>query len=118
MNPTVVENTETTEIVERNEMPVNNQAAETPTALVPNDIAQDLRSKWDSIQGAFVDDPKSAVSEADKLVDYTMKRIDEVFTKERENLERQWSSGADASTEDLRVALRRYRSFFQRLLSV
>ena len=80
--------------------------------------AQDFRSQWDAIQAGFVDDPRRAVEQADSLVAETMKRLAEVFADERANLERQWDSGDNVSTEDLRVALQRYRSFFDRLLSL
>jgi hypothetical protein len=80
--------------------------------------ANDLRGKWDAIQVGFVDEPRRAVEQADSLVAGTMKRLAEIFADERNNLERQWDKGENVSTEDLRLALRRYRSFFSRLLSV
>ena len=80
--------------------------------------ANQLRSRWDAIQVAFVDEPRQAVQQADHLVADTMKRLAEIFAEERNNLEHQWDKGEGVSTEDLRVALRRYRSFFSRLLSV
>ncbi len=70
------------------------------------------------VQTGFVDEPRRAVEEADALVADLMKRLAEGFAKERSSLERQWDRGDRISTEDLRVALRRYRSFFQRLLSI
>jgi len=80
--------------------------------------AGDLRAKWDAIQVGFVDEPRRAVQEADGLVAVAMKRLAEQFAAERSTLESQWDRGGDVSTEDLRIALRRYRSFFGRLLSV
>ena len=77
-----------------------------------------LRTQWDSIQVGFVDEPRKAVEEADGLVAVAMKRLAEQFAEERSRLEEQWDRGGDISTEDLRLALRRYRSFFGRLLSV
>ena len=77
-----------------------------------------FRGRWHDIQGSFVDEPKEAVKKADELVAAVVKRLAEVFADERSKLEREWSAGQDVSTEDLRVALRRYRSFFDRLLSV
>jgi hypothetical protein len=79
--------------------------------------AQELRSGWDSIQTGFVDNPRQAVEQADHLVAQTIKRLAEVFANERNQLEQQWSRGDNVSTEDLRIALQRYRSFFDRLLS-
>jgi hypothetical protein len=86
--------------------------------LFPNDQADHLRTEWTEIQGAFVDAPREAVQRADALVANTMKRIAEVFAAERQNLEQQWDRGDNVTTEDLRVALQRYRGFFDRLLSV
>jgi hypothetical protein len=80
--------------------------------------ANELRGRWDAIQVGFVDEPRKAVEQADNLVAGTMKRLAEIFAEERGKLESQWDQGENASTEDLRLALRRYRSFFARLLSV
>ena len=88
------------------------------TALFPPDETQTLRSRWDTIQTGFVDEPRRAVEQADALVAEAMKRLAEIFAQAREDLEGQWSRGDDVSTEDLRLALQRYRSFFDRLLSV
>jgi hypothetical protein len=77
-----------------------------------------LRSRWDAIQVGFVDEPRRSVQEADSLVATAMKRLAEQFAAERSTLEGQWDRGGDVSTEDLRIALRSYRSFFGRLLSV
>ena len=78
----------------------------------------DLRSRWQRIQGGFVDEPRAAVQDADELVATTMKRLAEIFANERSQMESEWSRGDEVSTEDFRQALRRYRSFFDRLLSV
>ena len=86
--------------------------------LFSTEEAINLRLKWDSIQVGFVDEPRRSVQEADSLVAATMKRLAEQFAAERSNLESQWDRGSDISTEDLRIALRRYRSFFGRLLSI
>lgn len=86
--------------------------------LFPARETEELRGRWQSIQAGFVDEPRKAVEQADGLVAAAMKRLAEVFASERERLESQWDRGDDVSTEDLRVALRRYRSFFDRLLSM
>jgi hypothetical protein len=86
--------------------------------LFPNDEAERLRSEWTNVQSGFVDEPREAVQRADQLVAGTMKRIATVFAEERHNLEQQWDRGDNVTTEDLRVALQRYRAFFDRLLSV
>jgi|SRR5579862_926921 len=86
--------------------------------LFPNNELEDLRNRWNAVQGTFVDEPRRAVEQADGLVASAMKRLAEVFAQERSNLEQQWDRGDNVSTEDLRIALQRYRSFFQRLLSI
>src|ERR1700693_4437353 len=86
--------------------------------LFPNNELEDLRNRWSAVQTAFVDEPRSAVEQADGLVAAAMKRLAEVFAEERSRLEQQWDRGNNVSTEDLRIALQRYRSFFQRLLSI
>lgn len=78
----------------------------------------EFRGKWDGIQAGFVDEPRRAVELADGLVAEAMTRLAEIFANERKGLEGQWDRGGDVTTEDLRLALRRYRSFFSRLLSV
>jgi hypothetical protein len=82
------------------------------------DAAKDFRTQWDSVQISFVDDPKEAVRKADELVAQVMKSLAQSFSVERAKLEGQIDQSGQASTENLRVALRRYRSFFQRLLSL
>jgi hypothetical protein len=89
-----------------------------PMPMFAGAEAAGYRTQWDAIQTGFVDEPRRAVQEADALVALVMKRLSEVFTNERTSLERQWGEGDESSTEDLRVALRRYRSFFERLLSL
>jgi len=79
---------------------------------------KEFRARWDAIQVRFVDDPRGVVQHADDLVAVTMKRLAEMFAAERAKLEDQWDRGDNVSTEDLRLALRRYRSCFGRLLSV
>jgi len=78
----------------------------------------ELRARWSSVQTGFVDNPRASVEQADELVAAVMKQLAEVFAAERANLEADWTEGEDVSTEDLRLAFRRYRSFFDRLLSV
>jgi deoxyribodipyrimidine photolyase len=86
--------------------------------LLPNHEMDQFWSQWNAIQAKFVDDPETSVEAADSLVAQVMKRLAEVFSEEREQLESQWRQGEEVSTENLRVALQRYRSFFNRLLSL
>jgi hypothetical protein len=88
-----------------------------PSALLASKEATDMRSRWSAIQIGFVDDPRHAVEMADSLVAEMMQRLAQIFAAQRAQLEGRWSSGQDVSTEDLRLALRQYRSFFDRLLS-
>lgn len=86
--------------------------------LFPENELRDFRNRWDQAQGAFVDEPRQAVEQADSLVANVVKRLAEQFAEERAKMEKQWDRGDNVSTEDLRQALRRYRSFFDRLLSI
>jgi hypothetical protein len=86
--------------------------------LFPEAEAEALRNRWTDIQAGFVDEPKHAVEDADGLVAEVIKRLAETFAEERRKLEQQWDRESDISTEDLRVALQRYRSFFSRLLTL
>jgi hypothetical protein len=85
--------------------------------LFPEDELHNFRARWDQVQTSFVDEPRHAVEQADSLVANVVKRIAEQFSTARTQLEKQWDSGDNVSTEDLRQALRRYRSFFDRLLT-
>jgi hypothetical protein len=77
---------------------------------------QDLRDRWRALQARFVDEPRDTVSEADSLVAELLRDLAQSFDGARSKLEDQWSSGEDVSTEDLRITLQRYRSFFESLL--
>jgi hypothetical protein len=88
------------------------------SALFADDECQSLWKRWDEMQAGFVDEPRRAVQDADTLVAETMQQLANTFARERNNLEQQWGRGDNVSTEDLRIAFRRYRSFFKRLLSV
>ena len=84
--------------------------------LLPDDVVDDLRPRWADIQASFVDAPRRAVEQADGLVADAIHRLAEAFAQARSDLERDWDRGEEVSTEDLRLALRRYRTFFDRLL--
>ena len=104
---------------------VNESVAAEPQAETTNGEAlfattdlSGLRSRWDDVQATFVDDPRDCVERADALVSDVVERLTNGFTEARSRLEAQWARGEEASTEDLRLALKRYREFFQRLLAV
>ena len=86
-------------------------------SLIPQRQMGEMRERWTGIQSSFVDEPRKAVQEADQLVRTAIKQIEEGFSAQRAELEKQWSRGGEVSTEDLRVSLQHYRSFFDRLLS-
>ncbi|MFJ7260730.1 hypothetical protein ACIQV2_11240 [Streptomyces globosus] len=85
--------------------------------LMPESEAADFRERWSRIQSDFVDDPRESVREADELVAAVMQHLAGTFASHKEELEKQWGSGEEVATEDLRLAFRRYRSFFDRLLT-
>jgi hypothetical protein len=89
-----------------------------PMPLFSESEMGDFRSRWSKVQTGFVDEPRRTVEDADKLVASVMQRLAEGFANERSGLEKQWDRGDNVSTEDLRVALQRYRSFFDRLLTL
>jgi hypothetical protein len=86
--------------------------------LFDNNVDHDFRNRWREIQTGFVDEPRRAVEQADELVAELMQRLAQSFSEQRNNLEHQWDASDEVSTEELRIALTRYRSFFERLLSV
>jgi len=102
----------------RNSMPQDTPAIEGNIALLPAADLESLRTRWREIQGGFVDEPRESVQKADELVAEAIRRLTEIFAGERSQMEKDWGDSRDVSTEDLRQALRRYRSFFDRLLSV
>jgi hypothetical protein len=109
-------------------VPVEKLAAEKPRApgsnneeLVPlfsESAVQNFRQRWTTLQTEFVDEPRRSVEQADELVAHVMKDMAATFSDERKKLEHQWEQGDKVSTEDLRLVLRRYRSFFDRFLSI
>jgi hypothetical protein len=98
--------------------PDREAAVSEPMPLFSEMEMGDFRSQWSKVQTGFVDEPRRTVEDADKLVAAVMQRLAEGFASERSALEKQWDSGDNVSTEDLRLALQRYRSFFDRLLKL
>lgn len=95
--------------------------AEEPNGHAPllnEQETQNFRKRWQEIQASFVDEPRTSVQQADELVADTIKRVAQIFADERSTLEAGWSRGGEVSTEDLRQSLRRYRSFFDRMLTL
>jgi len=85
-------------------------------ALLEREESEHFRTRWNEIQGKFVDEPRSAVQQADGLVTEVIEKITQMFVNEHGSLESQWNQGNDVTTEDLRQALQHYRSFFNRLV--
>ena len=96
----------------------NEDTASSSDPLFSGGELSGLRSRWDEVQSVFVDDPRQSVQKADGLVSDVIDQLTTGFAGTRTRLEEQWARGEEASTEDLRLALKRYREFFQRLLAV
>lgn len=93
-----------------------NRSSESSEALLNHVESEQFRASWNAIQGKFVDEPRSAVQQADTLVSEVIAKITEMFASEHSSLESQWNQGNEVSTEQLRQALQHYRSFFNRLV--
>ena len=85
--------------------------------LITEDI-DDLQSRWNSIQIAFVDDPRISVKQAAELVAEAKKQFEQALSDQISLLAEQWTDKTDLSTEDLRITLQGYRSFLNRLLTL
>ncbi|WP_433270298.1 hypothetical protein ACQPZF_09370 [Actinosynnema sp. CS-041913] len=107
---------------ETGDVPAEQPAAEQPRSadepLFTADEADGYQGEWRALQADFVDDPRDAVQRADELVAQVIQSLATTFAEHKRSLEGQWQQGGQADTEELRLALRRYRSFFDRLLSV
>jgi hypothetical protein len=113
---------EAEERIPENKAPVNTHPVDTPdeelAPLFEGDEAKKFRSRWLAIQSKFVDDPSASVKQADDLVSDVIKSVTMNFSNRRIALEKQWNGETQSSTEDLRMAIKRYRSFFDRLLTL
>jgi hypothetical protein len=110
--------TSTREVAKDLERPARKPESREATALFPEEESNDFHKRWTDIQTGFVDEPRRAVERADELVAEVIKRLADSFAQERSKLEGQWGRGDNVSTEDLRIALQRYRAFFDRLLNI
>jgi len=90
----------------------------TDTALFDDHVAEQFRAHWLEIQSQFVDNPNFSVHAADELVTNLTANIISTFSDERLTLESLWDNGDQPTTEELRLVLKRYRSFFNRLLAL
>jgi hypothetical protein len=102
----------------REEHPSTNAREDSLVPLFEAGAAEKFRTRWLAIQSKFVDDPGDSVKQADDLVADVIQGVTKSFADQRGSLEKQWNGGAKASTEDLRIALKQYRSFFDRLLTL
>jgi hypothetical protein len=89
-----------------------------PSHLFSGETEREFRTQWQEIQTGFVDEPRRSVQHADELITQIMQQLAKSFSEQRSSLERQWEQAENVSTENLRWALKRYRSFFERLLSI
>jgi len=85
--------------------------------VIPVRQSEELHNRWTAIQSSFVDSPRKAVEEADLLVLSVVKQIEEALSAERANLKKTWEHSGEASTEDFRICLQKYREYFDRLMS-
>ena len=123
MNERVPVDREGRPLADREARPATNLDARSATpdqaiSLFHDEEGRGFRTRWDAIQTGFVDQPRAAVEQANALVGEMVNRLTDTFGSERSKLESQWTQGKEVSTEDLRIALKRYRSFFERLLSI
>jgi len=98
--------------------PASGEDEKTLDALFAPQLTKEYRSRWTDVQGGFVDDPRRAVQRGNELVEEVMRNLTDSFAAQRAQLEEQLHRTGEASTETLRITLRRYRSFFERLLSI
>jgi hypothetical protein len=103
---------------EQRTTPTQETALQETSPMFPKNEAEELRSRWNNIQATFVDEPRKAIEEADKLVAGAIERISQVYSDERAKMEGSWKRGEHVSTEDLRITLQHYRAFFGRMLSI
>jgi hypothetical protein len=96
--------------------PPNDSNTDSATTLFDREDAEHFRTRWNEIQGSFVDEPRLAVEQADALVREATGKITQLFASEHDLLENQWKQGNDVSTEDLRKTLQHYHAFFNRLV--
>ncbi|MEV1121496.1 hypothetical protein AB0I91_41110 [Actinosynnema sp. NPDC049800] len=96
--------------------PVSTTAGDAP--LFAAEDSENFQVEWRALQSEFVDDPREAVQRADELVTQVIRSLTDTFAEHKHALEEQWQQGEQVQTEELRQALKRYRAFFDRLLSV
>jgi hypothetical protein len=96
----------------------DHDAGEDSISVLDPTASERLRGRWQEVQAGFVDEPRQSVTEADQLVGEVLDEVSRVFRDQRSELEAEWSGNAEPGTEELRQALRRYREFFDRLLSL
>jgi len=111
----LIHETKMVETTSLQEAPISMDAGSS-TALLDREESEHLHTRWSEIQGKFVDEPRSAVQQADALVTEVIEKITQIFANEHSSLESQWNQGNDVTTEDLRQALQHYRAFFNRLV--
>ena len=98
-----------TDMLQRVPAPAQPLPAETPEFPAAG-VTASLSARWHEIQAMFVDDPRSAVELAAGLVDDSGQALVAFVKEQQDSLLAAWH-GEDAGTEELRVALQRYRAF-------
>ena len=115
VDETIVHETLLSETSVHDETPVVTKVTSS-ASLLNREESDHFRMRWNEIQGKFVDEPRSAVEQADALVTEVIELITQMFANEHRSLESQWNHGNEVSTEDLRITLQRYHSFFNSLV--
>ncbi|MFI7605701.1 hypothetical protein ACIBTV_11315 [Micromonospora sp. NPDC049366] len=95
--------------------PAGSTVAAEPASLFDADTAQNFRDRWRDVQLRFVDDPRAAAAEAQAMVEEAIEALSAALTAQRNTLGA-WQETGSADTEELRMAVRRYRDFLDRVL--
>jgi hypothetical protein len=92
-------------------------ADEPVLALFDTGSTERFRDRWQQLQLRFIDDPHAVAGQAASLVDEVVIALRDAVDRQRAALD-DWQSSQDGDTERLRVAVRRYRDFLDRMLGL
>ncbi|RAO35191.1 hypothetical protein PSN13_02446 [Micromonospora saelicesensis] len=95
--------------------PAGSTVAAEPATLLDTDTAQGFRDRWRDVQLRFVDDPQAAAGEAQSLVEEAIQALSSALAAQKNTLGG-WQDAGSADTEQLRMAVRNYRDFLDRVL--
>ncbi|GAB4106158.1 hypothetical protein GCM10028790_51770 [Micromonospora taraxaci] len=95
--------------------PAGSTVATAAATLLDADTAQGFRDRWRDVQLRFVDDPHAAAGEAQSLVEEAIQALSSALAAQKNTLGG-WQDAGSADTEQLRMAVRNYRDFLDRVL--